>query len=60
MQTFDIKDKAACKAFFKEHGWLHIKNVFSAEEIEHLRESAYAMKAQKFKGEILTFPQTSS
>lgn len=60
MQTFDINDKAACKNFFNEHGWLHIKNVFTEKEIEKLRESAYAMKAQKFKGDVLSFPQTSS
>ena len=60
METLDINDKAGCKAFFKEHGWLHIRNVFSAQEIENLRNAAYSMRDQKFKGDVLSFPQTSN
>ena len=60
MQIFDINDKTGCKTFFKEHGWLHIENVFSKEEIEKFRESSYLMKQQKYKGDVLAFPATSS
>ncbi len=59
MKQFDISETGKFAAFFKEHGWLHIQNVFSKQEIEDLRAKAYAMQAQNYKGDVLSFEPTS-
>ena len=60
MQTFDKKEFDKFLPFFREHGWLHIKNLFTAEEIENFRKNAYKMKSENYRGDILAFPETSS
>ena len=59
MRVFKIPEISEFNTFFKDHGWIHIKNVFSEEEIQKLREGSYKMKAQNFKGDVLSFPSTS-
>ena len=59
MQTFTINQKEECKAFFNEHGWVHIKNVFTTAQIDSLRENAYKMQDTKYEGDILGFSETT-
>jgi hypothetical protein len=60
MQTFNKDETEKFLPFFNEHGWLHIKNMFSAAEIEEFREKAYAMKALGYTGDLLANEPTSS
>lgn len=59
MQVFNISEIEKFQSFFKEHGWLHIRNVFSNNEIENLRSNAYKMQSEGFKGDVLSFTSTS-
>ena len=61
MKTFKFSDLSkASKEFFDEHGWLHLKGVFSRNEIDHLREAAKKLEAENYQGDLLSYPGTSS
>jgi hypothetical protein len=59
MQTFSLEQKQELKDFFNQHGWVHIKNVFSGDEIDRLRKLSYKMREQNYRGDLLAFPETT-
>lgn len=60
MKTFEFSELGpAARDYFGEHGWIHIKNVFSADEIKQFREAGKEKKAANHKGDLLSFEKTA-
>jgi hypothetical protein len=58
-ETFDLSTLPAAARFFDEHGWVLLKRVFSAEEIEQFRRDVVASRLAGDRGDLLSNPRLS-